>query len=205
VDFLHFLPIKIRASLTGVVSSLFPLQCCFFSDRCHHATAPCYTFSPLSQDEIAASVSSSTNILSGRLPSKAETKSLSPQHRRRLHFSDQPTSTLYCYKKIISTLVTLPTTQPRRHFASSLARAPRHRSSTRRHRSLSPLSHTYRPSAQQHPRWRNSRSSFSSWITYRYVNLNKKYILNSRNIVRGYKLVFYYAFYIYYNLFITGT
>jgi hypothetical protein len=43
------------------------------------------------------------------------------------------TSTLHFYKKIISTLVTLPITQSRLYFASSLVRAPRHRSSTCHH------------------------------------------------------------------------
>jgi hypothetical protein len=51
---------------------------------------------------------------------------------------DRPTSTLHCYKKIISTLVTLPTTQSHLHFVSSLARAPRHRSSTRYHTPIIP-------------------------------------------------------------------
>jgi hypothetical protein len=56
--------------------------------------------------------------------------------------SDHPTPILHCYKKIISTVATLPTTQLHLHFASSVARAPRHRSFTHHHRSLSPLSHT---------------------------------------------------------------
>jgi hypothetical protein len=43
---------------------------------------------------------------------------------------------LHCYKKVISTLPTLPTTQ-----------------STSRHRSLSPPSHAHHPSAQRHPQW----------------------------------------------------
>jgi hypothetical protein len=45
-------------------------------------------------------------------------------------------------------LVTLPTTQPRLHFVSFLARTPRLQDFTRRHRSLSPPSHVYHPSAQ---------------------------------------------------------
>jgi hypothetical protein len=37
---------------------------------------------------------------------------------------NRPAHTLHCYKKIISTLLTLPITQLRLYFASSLARAP---------------------------------------------------------------------------------
>jgi hypothetical protein len=64
-------------------------------------------------------------------------------------------------KNIISILATLPTAQPRLHFASFLARSPRHRSSTRHHHSLSSLSHSHRPSIQQHPRWWTSRLTFT--------------------------------------------
>jgi hypothetical protein len=39
---------------------------------------------------------------------------------------DHPISTIHYYKKIISTLVTLSTTQLCLYFASSLARAPRY-------------------------------------------------------------------------------
>jgi hypothetical protein len=42
------------------------------------------------------------------------------------------TPTLHYYKNVISTLTTISITQPRLHFVSSLARAPCHRSSTRR-------------------------------------------------------------------------
>jgi hypothetical protein len=72
-------------------------------------------------------------------------------------------------------LITLLTTQLCLHFASSLARAPRHQSSTRRCYSLSLLSHTHCPSAQWHPRWWTSQPSFTSWIAYRHVNSRKKY------------------------------
>jgi hypothetical protein len=83
---------------------------------------------------------------------------------------DSPTITLHCYKKVISILPTLPITQPHLHFASSLARASHHRSSTRRHRSLSLSSHAHHLSAQRHPRWWTSRPSFASWTAYQHVN-----------------------------------
>jgi hypothetical protein len=78
-----------------------------------------------------------------------------------------PSSTI---KKIILSLTTLPNTQLRLYFASSLAGAPSHRSSTRHHRSLSPLSHTHHPSAQRHPQWRTSRLSIASRTVYQHVN-----------------------------------
>jgi hypothetical protein len=121
------------------------------SGRRHHTGAPCHASFSLSQDGLAVSASSSGNALS-RLPSRVETEALNLHHRRRLPSSDRSTPTLHCYKKIISILATLPITQPRLYFASSLSRAPRHRSSTRRRRSVSPLSYAHHPSAQRHPR-----------------------------------------------------
>jgi hypothetical protein len=88
------------------------------------------------------------------------------------------TPTLYCYKKIISTLVTLHTTQPHLQFASSLGRASLHRSSTRCRCSLSLSSHVHRPSAQWHSRWWTSWLSFSSRTVYRHVNSHKNIFLN---------------------------
>jgi hypothetical protein len=131
---------KIHVSPTGIVSSHSLPQCCLSSTRHHHAS-----FS-LSQDEITASTSSSSNALSHRLPSQADIEALNLHHRLRLPSLDHSTSTLYCYKKIISTLATLPTTQPYLHFAF-LARAPHHRSSTCCRCSLSPLCHAHHPSA----------------------------------------------------------
>jgi hypothetical protein len=113
------------------------------------------------------------------LPSQTETEALNLHHCHRLPSSDRPTPTLYCYKVIIATLATLPTTQPRLYFASSLASAPRHQSSTRRHCSLSLLSHAHRPSAQWHPQWRSSRPSFASRTTYWYINSHKKIFWNA--------------------------
>jgi hypothetical protein len=40
-------------------------------------------------------------------PSQAKIEALNPYHRHRLSSSDRPTLTLHCYKKIISTLVSL--------------------------------------------------------------------------------------------------
>jgi hypothetical protein len=129
------------------VFSLSPPRYCLSFGQRHHIIVLCHASFPLSQDELAASASSFGNALSCRLPSRTKIEALNLHHRRRLHFSDHRTPTIHCYKKIISILVTLPTTQPHLHFASFLARAPRHRSFTRRHRSLSPLSHVYRSSA----------------------------------------------------------
>jgi hypothetical protein len=85
---------------------------------------------PWSQNELAAPASSSDNASSRHLRSQTKTDALNPHHRHCLSSPDSPTSTIHYYKNIISTLVTLPTTQPRLHFTSSLARAPHHRSST---------------------------------------------------------------------------
>jgi hypothetical protein len=127
---------------------LSPPRCHLSSGRCRHTTALCHASFPLSHDKFAASASSFGNTLSHRLSFRAETEALNPHHRCRLSSSDCPTPILQCYKKIISTLATLPTTEPRLHLASSLARAPRHQCSTHHHHSLSPQSHAHRPSAQ---------------------------------------------------------
>jgi hypothetical protein len=106
----------------------------------------------LSQDEFTASASSFDNALCHHLPSQVETEALNLHHRRRLSSLDRSTHILHCYKKIISNLATLTTIQPRIYFASSLVRASRHQSSTRRRHSLSPLSYTHCPSTQQNSR-----------------------------------------------------
>jgi hypothetical protein len=116
--------------------------------------------------------------LSHRLPSQAETEALNPHRHRRLPSPDRLTPTLHCYKKIISSLATLPTTQLHLYFASFLARALCHQSSTRCCHSLSPLSYTHLPSTQRHPQWRTSRPSFTSRITYRHANSHKKIFWN---------------------------
>jgi hypothetical protein len=139
---------------------------------CHRAIHASF---PLSQDELAASALSFSNALSCCLPSQAETKALNLHFHRKLPSSDHPTPTLLCYKKIISTLVTLPTTQPRLHFTSSLTRAPCHWSSTCRRHSLPPLSHAHHFSVQWHPRWRTNWSYSTSRRAYRYINSHKKY------------------------------
>jgi hypothetical protein len=147
VNFLHFLFRKIHVSPTDIVSSLSPPWYCLSSGRRRHTVTPCHASFPLSQDELAISTSSSSNVLSRRLSSRAETKILNSHHRRKLSSLNHPTHTLYCYKKIISTLTTLSTTQTRLHFTSSLARTPRHWSSTHLYRSLSPMSYAHRSSA----------------------------------------------------------
>jgi hypothetical protein len=148
VDFLHFLASKIRVSPTGIVSSLSPPRCRLFSGQRRHTATPCHASFPLSQVEPVASASSSDNALSRRLPSRAKTEASNLYHRHRLPSANHPIPTLHCYKKIISTLATVPTTQLRLHFASFLSRAPCHHSSTHRRRSISPLSRAHHPSTQ---------------------------------------------------------
>jgi hypothetical protein len=135
-----------------VVSSISPPWCHFYSDRRRHATAPFHASFPWSQDELAASTSSSDNTSSHHLPSQAEIEALNSHHRRWPPSSDRLTPILHFYKNVISTLTTLPTTQLRLCFVFSLTRAPGQRSSTRRRGSLSPSSHVHRPSTQRHPR-----------------------------------------------------
>jgi hypothetical protein len=104
-----------------------------------------------SQDELAVSASSFSNVSSCRLPSQAKTEALNLHHRHWTSSSDRLTPTFYCYIKIILTLITLlPITQHHLNFASSLARAPRHQNSISYHRSLSLSSHVHRTSTQQH-------------------------------------------------------
>jgi hypothetical protein len=111
--------------------------------------------------------------------SRVETEALNLHHRRRPPSSDRSTPTLHSYKNVISTLVTLPTTQARLHFASSLARASHHWSSTRHRHSLLLSSHAHRLSAQRHPRWRTSRIFFTSltayWLNKRYTGLSTSF------------------------------
>jgi hypothetical protein len=61
--------------------------------------------------------------LSRRLPSQGKTEAMNMCHYRRLFSPDRPTLILYCYKKIISILATLPTTQqwrPEHHVIGAL-------------------------------------------------------------------------------------
>jgi hypothetical protein len=119
---------------------------------------------------------------SRHLSSWAKIKTLNSHHRRQSPFTDTLTPTIHCYKKVISTFVTLTTTQSHLYFASSLARAPGHQISTHRHRSFSPSSHTHRPSTQWHPQQWTSQPSFISETAYQHVNSRKKDILKSRII-----------------------
>jgi hypothetical protein len=161
VNFIHFRPNKIYVSPTDIVSSLFPLQYRPSSGRRRHTVAQCHIFFLLSQDELADSASSFGNTSPRRLPSQPETEALNLHHHSRPPSLHHLTPTLHYYKKIISILVTLPTTQSHFHFISSIARAPHHRSSTHHRRSLLPLSHVHRPSVQWHLHWQTSRSSFT--------------------------------------------
>jgi hypothetical protein len=146
VNFFIFWPSKLRVSLIDIISSLFSLRYRLSSGRRRHVVVLCHTSFLLRQDEITGSTLSFGNVLSCRLPSRTKIKTFNLQHHRRLPSPDHLTSTLHCYKKFISTLFTLPTTQPRLYFTYSLARAPRHQSSTCRHRFFSLLFHAHRPS-----------------------------------------------------------
>jgi hypothetical protein len=124
------------ASIQLTSSTLFPLP----YDKCGHDAAPCHSSFSLNQDEFIASASSFSNALFYHLLFQLETKSLNPHHHSRPPSLNRLAPTLYYYKKIISILITLTTTQSYLHFTSSLARAPRNRSSTHHRRSLSSFS-----------------------------------------------------------------
>jgi hypothetical protein len=110
------------------------------------ATPTCHvTYFPWSQDKFATSASSSGNASFHRFPSWAKIEALNLHRRHRPPTLGRSTLILHCYKNVISTLVTLPTTQSRLPFASSIARSQRHRSSIRRYRFLSPPSHVIVP------------------------------------------------------------
>jgi hypothetical protein len=203
MDFLHFWPSKIYVSPIDVVFSLSPPRCCLSSSRHHHIIVTCHASFTWSQDEFAASASSSSNVSSHHISSRVKTKVLNLHRCRRPPSPNSPTSTLHCYKQVISTLVTLPITQLCLYFASSAilsayhlnlghspnhstvkieaGRAPHHRSSICLHRSLSPSSQTYRPFIKWHSHWWTSWSSFAFWIIYRHVNLYKKYFKISQH------------------------
>jgi hypothetical protein len=144
-DFLHFWKSKIHVGPTSIISSLSPPRCHLSSGRCLHTAASCHSSFSWSHDELDASASLSGNISSCPLPSRAKTEALNLHHHCWPPLSDHLTPTLHCYKKVMSTLASLPATQLCLHFASSLARAPRHQSSTCHRRSLLPLSHTHHP------------------------------------------------------------
>jgi hypothetical protein len=147
-----FWPSKTCVIPTSVISSLSPPRCRLSSDRRRHTATPCHASFPWIQNELYASTSSFSNALFHRPPSRTETEALNPYHRYRSLSPDSPTPTLHSYKKDISTLVTLPTTQLLLHFTSSLARTPRHWNSMCHRHSLSLPSHAHRPTAQRHPR-----------------------------------------------------
>jgi hypothetical protein len=168
---------KIHISLIGVVSFLFSPRCHLSSDRRCHAIS---RFLSLEPRQLAAFASYFGNALFRHLPSRSKIEVLNPHHRRRPPFLDSLTPTLHYYKKFISILITLPTTQLRLYFASSLVRASRHQSFTHHRRFLSPSSHSNRSSAQRQTRWWTSRPSFTSRKAYRHINLYKniKLVIN---------------------------
>jgi hypothetical protein len=140
---LFFRSSKIHVSLTDVISTLSPSRCRLSSGRHRHTAAPCYTSFTLSQDELIASASSSSNILFCHLLSRVEIEVLNPHHHHRLSSSDRLTHTLlsrakievlnlyqyhrlsssdrlthnfHCYKKIILTINYFPHHSTRLHF-----------------------------------------------------------------------------------------
>jgi hypothetical protein len=106
--FFIFRPSKIHVSLTDVISALSPSRCRLSSGRHRHTVAPCYTSFTLSQDEVIASASSFSNILSRHLLSRAEIEVLNTHHHHRLPSLDRLTHIFYCYKKIILTVDYFP-------------------------------------------------------------------------------------------------
>jgi hypothetical protein len=131
VIFFCFLASKIRVSPTDIIF-LFPLPS---------------IASPPTNSLLSLHLPASSH----GIPSRAETETLNLYHSRRQLSLDLSTHTLHWHNNIISILVTLPTTQPRLLFTSSLARAPHHRSSIR-HRCFLSSSHAYHLSTQQHSR-----------------------------------------------------
>jgi hypothetical protein len=97
--FFIFWASKIYVSTIGVVSSLFLPRYRLSSSWRRHATAPCHTSFPWSQDELAASISSFNNSLSCRLLSWVETEALNLHHRRRPSSLNSPTPTTTAIKK----------------------------------------------------------------------------------------------------------
>jgi hypothetical protein len=170
-EFLLFFDL-VKFTLAQLASS--PPQCHLSSDQHHHAAVSCHASFSWSQDELAASGSSSSDASSRRLLSWAKIEALNLHHHHRPPSPDHPTPTLHCYKNVISTLITFITTQLHLHFISSLTRAPCHQSFTRRYRSFSLPSHNHRPSTQRHLWWQTSRPSFTSRITYWHKNSRKK-------------------------------
>jgi hypothetical protein len=126
----------------------------------------------LSQYELTIFASSSGNASSRRLPSWVKIAVLNSHYRLWPPSPDCPTLILHCYKKVISTLVTLLITQLRLYFSSSLPRAPHHQSFTPAivpfHRRLILI---VPPHNDTHD---DEQPSFTYRTTYQYVNLRKK-------------------------------
>jgi hypothetical protein len=120
--FFIFRPSKIHIGPTDVVSSLSPLRWRLSFNRHRHSATSCHTSFIWSQDELVTSASFFGNVSFHRLSYRGETEALNPHHRCRPPSPYRSIPTLHYYKKIISILATLPATQPRLHFTSSLAR-----------------------------------------------------------------------------------
>jgi hypothetical protein len=143
---------KIRVSPTGIVSSFFSVLPLIRLTLSHHRVVSRFLSIELRW----------AHCLRSSPPLSSWNRSIKSVLPLQATLPDCPTSTLQCYKKIISTLITLSITQSYLHFTSFIARAPRHRISICQCYSLSLLSHTHRPSAQRHPWWGTSRHYFTS-------------------------------------------
>jgi hypothetical protein len=151
IAWFFFWPSKICVSSTGIISSLFALWCHLSSGRRRHAVAPCHASFPWSQDDIITSISTSGNTSSRRSTLEPKPKDwiciIAAGHP--LWTTRLPPSTTI--KGHLNLDHSPHHSQLRLYFAFSLARAPHHRSFTRRRHSLSLTSHVHRPAVQQHP------------------------------------------------------
>jgi hypothetical protein len=118
--FFIFWPDKIHINPTSVILLPFPslVPPLLRSTSPRRCAVLCFLLMEPRRAHRLPSASSFGNVLSRRLPSRAETESLNPHHRCRPPSLDSPPPALCCYKKAIPALATLPTTQLRLHLAS---------------------------------------------------------------------------------------
>jgi hypothetical protein len=176
-SFFTFWPSKIYINPTGVVSSLFSQWCRLSSGQRHHTAAPCHASFSWSQDELAASASSSSNASSRRL------SPLEPKLKHWIHTTTtgHPLWTVRlpnfiavkCHLNFDHSLynsTTSPFCLPNQSTVLSELHLPPSFSFTAIPR--------HRPSVQRYSRCRTSRPSFASRTTYRHVNSHKRIIWN---------------------------
>jgi hypothetical protein len=140
VDFLHFLA-KIKfASAQQALSPLFLLPGAT-SPPVGVATSSCCV--ALTSHGAKTSSPPSLHLLATLRPIASLLS-----RNQNIESTPPPSTSLHCYKKVISTLATLHTTQLCLYFTFSLIRASCHQSSTHHRHSLSPSFHAHRSSAQ---------------------------------------------------------